>query len=43
MEKLVTRMEAYATNLENVVAERTQLLVIEQKKTDVLLYQILPR
>ncbi|KAI0240857.1 Atrial natriuretic peptide receptor 1 [Lamellibrachia satsuma] len=43
MEKLVNRMEAYATNLENIVAERTQLLVIEQKKTDVLLYQILPR
>ena len=43
MEKLVERMEAYANNLENIVAERTQLLVVEQKKTDMLLYQILPR
>jgi len=43
LDNLVKRMEVYATNLENLVADRTQQLVQEQKKSEVLLYQILPR
>ena len=36
-------MEKYATNLEGQVAERTHLLMEEKKKTDRLLYSMLPR
>ena len=36
-------MEQYANNLESLIAERTQLLLQEQKKTEQLLLQILPR
>ncbi len=43
MDNLLKRMEHYANNLEAVVQERTHLLVQEQKKTEELLLQILPR
>lgn len=36
-------MEKHANNLENQVAERTRLLTEEKKKTDALLYSMLPR
>ncbi|XP_017059315.2 guanylate cyclase 32E isoform X2 [Drosophila ficusphila] len=36
-------MEKYAYNLEGLVQERTNLLYEEKKKTDMLLYQMLPR
>ena len=35
-------MEKYAFNLEEIVEERTQQLVEEKKKTDRLLYRMLP-
>ena len=40
---MATLMEKYASNLENQVAERTHLLMEEKKKTDALLYSMLPR
>lgn len=43
MESLLMRMEQYANNLEGIVAERTSLLVQEQRKTEQLLLQILPK
>ena len=43
LDNLLKRMEQYATNLESIVAERTQLLVVEQRKTEQLLLQILPQ
>ena len=36
-------MEKYADNLEEVVQERTELLIEEQKKTEALLDRMLPR
>ena len=36
-------MEKYADNLEDLVKERSAKLVDEQKKTETLLHQILPR
>lgn len=43
MDTLLHRMEQYASNLEEIVEERTQQLIIEKKKSEELLYQILPR
>lgn len=43
MESLLIRMEQYANNLEGIVAERTSMLVQEQRKTEQLLLQILPK
>ena len=42
MESLLMRMEQYSNNLEDILAERTGLLVQEQRKTEQLLLQILP-
>ncbi|KAI0222784.1 Atrial natriuretic peptide receptor 1, partial [Lamellibrachia satsuma] len=42
LDNLLNRMEQYANNLESLIAERTQLLLQEQKKTEQLLLQILP-
>ena len=36
-------MERYSTNLEAIVDERTDLLVQEKKRTEALLYEMLPR
>ena len=38
----MSMMEKYAYNLEEIVEERTQELVEENKKTDRLLYRMLP-
>ncbi|XP_041372863.1 atrial natriuretic peptide receptor 1-like [Gigantopelta aegis] len=42
VEALISRLEKYATNLEEIVDERTQQLVVEKKRSETLLYQILP-
>ena len=39
---IMSMMEKYAYNLEEIVEERTQQLVEEKKKTDRLLYRMLP-
>lgn len=40
---MIELMEKYASTLESQVAERTQQLMEEKKKTDALLYSMLPR
>ncbi len=40
---MIKRLEAYANNLEEIVAERTKQLEEEKLKTDALLYRMLPR
>jgi hypothetical protein len=42
MDNVLKMMEKYAYNLEEVVEERTQQLRDEKKKTDRLLYRMLP-
>ncbi|XP_055345559.1 atrial natriuretic peptide receptor 1-like [Paramacrobiotus metropolitanus] len=42
MQKIMRRMERYAENLENCVAERTFQLLSEQRKCDALLAEMLP-
>uniref|UniRef100_A0A914VLK1 Guanylate cyclase n=1 Tax=Plectus sambesii TaxID=2011161 RepID=A0A914VLK1_9BILA len=43
MDHVMNMMEKYAVTLEQQVEERTKQLVEEQKKSDVLLYRMLPR
>ncbi|XP_063676012.1 atrial natriuretic peptide receptor 1-like isoform X2 [Bolinopsis microptera] len=43
VENLLGRMEKYATNLEELVEERTAQLQVEKKKTDDLLESMLPK
>lgn len=43
LENLLTRMEQYATNLEECVAQRTAQYLEEKKKAEDLLYSMLPR
>lgn len=42
-ENLLVRMEQYANELESIVEQRTHELAEEKKKTEELLYQILPK
>lgn len=42
-ENLLTRMENYASDLEMIVKQRTNELAEEKKKTEELLYQIMPK
>ena len=42
MDNILGMMEKYAYNLEEIVEERTQQLAEEKKKTDRLLYRMLP-
>ena len=42
-DNMVSILEKHASNLEKQVAERTRLLTEEKKKTDALLYSMLPR
>jgi hypothetical protein len=43
LDVLLRRMEQYANNLEGLVAERTQAFLEEKKKSEELLYQVLPK
>ncbi|GIY26309.1 atrial natriuretic peptide receptor 1 [Caerostris darwini] len=43
LDNLLSRMEQYANDLENLVEEKTQSLYDEKKKTDELLYQMIPK
>ena len=40
---MVAKLEKYANNLEDIVEQRTAELVEEKKKTDSLLYRMLPK
>merc|ERR1712178_110482 len=42
MDNMIKMLEKYATNLEGIVAERTEQLAQEKKKVEMLLYQMLP-
>jgi hypothetical protein len=42
IDHILMMMEKYATNLEEVVEERTRQLVEEKKKIDTLLYRMMP-
>ncbi|XP_053560201.1 atrial natriuretic peptide receptor 1 [Bombina bombina] len=42
LDNLLTRMEQYANNLEELVEDRTQAYLEEKRKAEALLYQILP-
>ncbi|ESP04728.1 hypothetical protein LOTGIDRAFT_135733, partial [Lottia gigantea] len=43
MDNMLAMMEKYSNNLEELVTERTLQLEAEKKKTDVLLYKMLPK
>ena len=43
LDVMVDRLEKYADNLEEVVQQRTSQLMEEKKKTDILLYRMLPK
>lgn len=43
LDALLKRMEQYANNLEGLVLERTQAFLEEKRKSEELLYQVLPR
>ncbi|XP_055899976.1 atrial natriuretic peptide receptor 1-like [Biomphalaria glabrata] len=43
VDRLLTRLEEYTSNLEDLVQERTQQLAQEKKKSELLLDEILPR
>ena len=43
MDYVLNLMEQYASSLEQEVEERTKELVEEKKKSDILLYRMLPR
>ena len=43
LDNLLSRMEQYANNLEELVEERTQAYHEEKRKAEALLYQILPQ
>ena len=43
IENIMSMLQRYANNLEALVGERTSQLEVEKKKTETLLYEILPR
>ncbi|XP_006814973.1 atrial natriuretic peptide receptor 1-like [Saccoglossus kowalevskii] len=43
MDNMVTMLEKYSHNLEDIVADRTSQLMEEKKRTEQLLYRMLPR
>ena len=43
MDSMLEKLEKYANNLEDIVSQRTKELFDEKKKTDLLLYRMLPR
>ena len=42
MDTMLQKLEKYANNLEDIIEKRTEELVMEKKKTDALLYRMLP-
>ena len=40
---MIQKLEKYANNLEEIVEARTEELVEEKNKTDILLYRMLPK
>jgi len=42
MDSMLQKLEKYASNLENIVHQRTKELIDEKLKTDMLLYRMLP-
>jgi len=42
MDTVIQKLEKYADNLENIVQQRTEELISEKHKTDVLLHRMLP-
>ncbi|KAH3843976.1 hypothetical protein DPMN_117511 [Dreissena polymorpha] len=43
LDVLLQRMERYANNLESMVEEKTQAFLDEKKRSEELLYKVLPR
>ena len=43
VDNMIAMMERYTNNLEDIVAERTEQLEEEKRKTDALLYRMLPK
>ena len=43
MDNMIAMMEKYSQHLEEIVAERTCQLEEEKKKTETLLYRMLPK
>jgi hypothetical protein len=43
MDNMLEKLEKYSSNLEDIIAQRTSDLVEEKKKTDTLLYRMLPQ
>ena len=43
LDNLLSRMEEYANNLEDLVEERTQAFLEEKRRSEELLYEVLPR
>lgn len=43
MDVILQRLEKYATNLEELVDQRTHELLLEKQKSDKLLYRMLPK
>lgn len=43
MDNMIAMMEKYTDHLEEIVSERTKELQEEKKKTDELLFRMLPR
>lgn len=42
MDHMLKMMEKYTTDLEEVISERTRQLIDEKRKTDLLLYKLMP-
>ncbi|ELU13548.1 hypothetical protein CAPTEDRAFT_146841 [Capitella teleta] len=43
VDTMISKLEKYASNLEEIVNQRTSELIDEKKKTDTLLYRMLPK
>ena len=43
MDNMINKLEKYSNNLEEIVEARTSELTEEKKKTDMLLYRMLPK
>lgn len=43
MDVILHRLEKYATNLEELVEQRTHQLFLEKQKSDKLLFRMLPK